>query len=110
MLNDSIIRSSIISLEKEYKGYKDGGREFIYRLCNEINKQNKKYKENIFNFFLEEIEDNKDGMTYIAIAALRHLNVTSVVASLEEIYNKSSKNKDDSWKNEVENLIFDLKK
>lgn len=108
MLNNSIIESTIRSIENNYKGYKDGGREFINQLSKKLNRINSEEKIMVINFFLTELEKKESDMYYIALETLRNIKSNEVCKQLKKLYTEKAILKDALWKQEINKLIFDL--
>ena len=108
MLSNQAIRTTIKDIEREYKDYKDGGREFITQLSNKLNRVSKEEKKIVFEFFLREIRASEDHMVFVATATFRFMNAIEVCDKLKEIYLACWKNKSIDWKEEMESLISSL--
>ncbi len=72
-MNDSDIVNIIKDIEKQYNDYKDEGRSFIQHLANKIQNTVDEDKVLIFDFFLDEIEKNNNGLYSIALQTIIEL-------------------------------------
>lgn len=96
-MNDSDIANIIKDIEKQYNAYKDGGRSFIQHLANKIQNTVDEDKVHIFDFFLDEIEQNVKGLYSVALQTIIELKQIELAPEIERIFIKNRNVKDEKW-------------
>jgi len=96
-MNDSDIVNVIKDIEKQYNAYKDGGRSFIQHLANKIQNTVDEDKVLIFDLFLDEIEQNINGLYSIALQTIIELKQIELAPEIERIFIKNRNVKDEKW-------------
>lgn len=100
-MTDSVIISTIKNLQKEYSGYKDGGRAFVEALAKKINNTVDEEKKEVIDFLLREIELNANDLGDLALRTIEFLDSPDMANRLEEIYKRQHNKKDEYWKQGV---------
>lgn len=107
-MTDIEIISVIDTLDKECEKYKDGGMTFISELAKKLDNTIDKEKEEVFQFFLREIESREHGNYWTtALYTIKEMQAIELAPSIENIYRHNQDCEDDDWKyNVIDTLMF----
>lgn len=99
----------INSFDKEYQGYKDGGREFIKQLAKKLLNTVDEDRLEVIAFFLNEIRTNENNFGQVALVTIVEMNASELGADIEAIYNEMWPSKDERWRYSIIEALMRLR-
>lgn len=99
----------IRDIEKEFKSYKDGGLSFIKHLADKLLNTIDEDKNDVINFFLDEIKNNENRFGEIALLTLVEMKALELAPYIEGIFNEVATKKDENWKQSIIEALMKLR-
>ncbi len=107
-MKDIEIANIIKNTEKQHEYYKDGGITFIKHLSQKVLNTVDEDKVQVYNFFIKEIEQNKNGLFSIALQTVIELKLIELAPDIEKIFILNRNLKDDTWQYSIIEALLKL--
>lgn len=105
----TFITEKINELRQHFINEKDGGRSFIAALSKELNHYDLNQRKQIIEFFIQELQYDKNGMRGLALPVLEDMEATEAAPFIYETYLYFLKDKDEKWEKEVITTLLKLR-
>lgn len=109
MLTNEEIIKVIKEIQRDTYTYKDNGDTFYKRLAQKILNTVDDEKEQVLDFFLQEIKSNEYGLCGTALVVIEEMKAVELCPRIVDIYNEVSKYKDDDWQRAVVSVLMQLR-
>jgi hypothetical protein len=108
-MEESSIIKTINDICQQYKAYKDGGISFIKHLAKQVLNTVDENKDEVINFFLNEIKTNINGFGEVALLTIVEMKASELGSAIKKIYDEEKSLKGEEWKHSIIEALMKLR-
>jgi hypothetical protein len=108
-MDENIILSKIKEIRLLFVNEKDGGRALVTALAKEFNSYDVNNRNIVIDFFIRELQTDKNGMRGLALPVLEDLEASEAASRIYETYQHILKRDDEKWEREIVTTLMKLR-